>query len=339
MSTEVSSSYFDVIVVGGGIFGSCAAFHSQKLGRKTLLVEQFELNHSNGSSHGKSRIIRYAHQEKKYLPLVQDSYLQISEMEALRNDKLWKKTGLIWASSTSDIDDMVDILKSYNLDHEVLRGSEISARFPQFFLDDLWIGLVDPMGGVLYADKCIKAFQEEFVKLGGIVKEHEEVLTHEEEEEVVKVRTNRMLYSAGKVIFTVGSWIKKYFPEVPLKIKLESIAVCYWRTKKPNDAGLFEPNKFPVFIVSDKNDHRFLFGLPAVDHDGAAKICYHSGEQFDGVSYPEEHSQISEDDNYVIDFYPGSKKILIGGCGSGSGFKRSPSIDVSFFSFARFKKQ
>ncbi|KIH68037.1 hypothetical protein ANCDUO_01629 [Ancylostoma duodenale] len=62
---------------------------------------------------------------------------------------------------------------------------------------------------------------------------------------------------------------------------------------------------------------------------------------------------ISEDNHYVIGYYPGAKNVLVGGCGSGSGFKvapgigkvlsemavgEKPTIDVSFFSFDRFAK-
>ncbi|KAK5974738.1 DAO domain-containing protein [Trichostrongylus colubriformis] len=81
---------FDVIVVGAGIFGSCTAYHCQKLGLKTLLLEQYGLGHSNGSSHGLSRIIRYAHTESEYVPLVTEAYRQIEELEKHTGEKLWR---------------------------------------------------------------------------------------------------------------------------------------------------------------------------------------------------------------------------------------------------------
>ncbi|PIO77555.1 hypothetical protein TELCIR_00317 [Teladorsagia circumcincta] len=63
---------------------------------------------------------------------------------------------------------------------------------------------------------------------------------------------------------------------------------------------------------------------------------------------------VSEDCHYIIGPYPGSSNVLVGGCGSGSGFKVAPaigkvlaemasesqvSIDVSFFSFERFLRR
>ncbi|KAK6048859.1 FAD dependent oxidoreductase [Cooperia oncophora] len=82
---------FDVVVVGAGIFGSCTAYHCQKLGLKTLLLEKYELGHINGSSHGLSRIIRYAHTDSAYVPLVNDSYGQIEELEKKIGENLWRR--------------------------------------------------------------------------------------------------------------------------------------------------------------------------------------------------------------------------------------------------------
>ncbi|EEE69985.1 hypothetical protein OsJ_29890 [Oryza sativa Japonica Group] len=50
---------FDVIVVGAGIMGSCAAYAaSTRGGARVLLLDPFDLLHHRGSSHGKSRTIR-----------------------------------------------------------------------------------------------------------------------------------------------------------------------------------------------------------------------------------------------------------------------------------------
>jgi glycine/D-amino acid oxidase-like deaminating enzyme len=48
----------DVIVVGAGVMGSAAAYQLAKDGRQVLLLEQFQIGHTRGSSHGGSRITR-----------------------------------------------------------------------------------------------------------------------------------------------------------------------------------------------------------------------------------------------------------------------------------------
>lgn len=54
---------YDVAVVGSGIAGVSTAFNLARRGLSTLVLERFDLNHANGSSHGKSRIIRSANPE------------------------------------------------------------------------------------------------------------------------------------------------------------------------------------------------------------------------------------------------------------------------------------
>ncbi|VDO79429.1 unnamed protein product [Haemonchus placei] len=39
-AVAMTNATFDVVVVGAGIFGSCTAYHCQKLGLKTLLLEK-----------------------------------------------------------------------------------------------------------------------------------------------------------------------------------------------------------------------------------------------------------------------------------------------------------
>ncbi|ULT92179.1 hypothetical protein L3Y34_009725 [Caenorhabditis briggsae] len=151
---------FDVVVVGAGIFGSCTAYHCQKLGLQTLLLEQFTLGHSNGSSHGKSRIIRYAHAAPEYVPLVADAYTQIEALEKKRGEKLWNKLGLLWAATGNQVNEISVHLKNLNIEHEVIPGNEISNHYPQLKFDEKWTGLVDPMGGVIYANKWLNAFQK-----------------------------------------------------------------------------------------------------------------------------------------------------------------------------------
>lgn len=373
---------YDVIVVGAGIFGVCTAYHCQKLGLKTLLLEKFKFGHSNGSSHGKSRITRYAHAEKEYVPIVDDSYKQIAELEQMRGEKLWKKTSLLWVSNDSTVDSIATILTEKKVEHEVLRGQEIGQRYPQFSFDEKWSGLVDPMGGVIYADKWHNCFLDEFQKLGGVAKDEHEVISFEDRD-FVEVQTNNGTFCSRKVVFTVGVWLTQFLPDAPFKIQPVSISVCYWKAKHPRDSKLLNEDNFPVFISSFANGDVHNFALPDTDYPGSIKFTQHTGDPLGtDLEHPETRSQkfiempaqfiknhlpvidsqkptvvdfckytVSEDEHYVIDYYPDEENVFIGGCGSGSGFKVAPAIgrglaemcagkkttnDFSFFSYSRF---
>ncbi|EPB72493.1 sarcosine oxidase, monomeric form [Ancylostoma ceylanicum] len=329
----------------------------------------FELFHKLGSSHGQSRIIRYAHTEREYVPLVNDSYEQIAYLEQKTGEKLWKQTGLLWVSTVAEIDSISDILRSFDIDHEKIEGKEVAGRFPQFtFNDSKWAALIDPKGGVLYADKWLRTFQDEFIKLGGKIAENEQVLSYREtSDQLVELQTSKNLLHSKKAIFTVGPWIRNVFPRAPLNIQPESIAVCYWKATRPEDTPLLDANKFPVFIISGDSGLPFgFYGLPSIDYEGCAKVkkfldlpaeLIKNHIPIIDATHPAHVDKckytVSEDNHYVIGYYPGTKNVLVGGCGSGSGFKVAPgigkvlsemaadektSIDVSFFSFDRFAK-
>ncbi|CAI2357263.1 unnamed protein product [Caenorhabditis sp. 36 PRJEB53466] len=385
MYRKIMSTDYDVIVVGAGIFGSCTAYNCQKLGLKTLLLEQFELSHSNGSSHGKSRITRYAHTEVEYVDLVADAYEQIFELERVRGEKLWKKTGILWVSTGNEVETIHNNLTSKNIEHEVVKGSEIGKRYPQFKFDDEWNGLIDPMGGVIYADKWLNAFRDEFKKIGGVLHDREAVVSHTEHGDTLTVHTNKSRYTTKKTIFTVGCWITKFLPDVKINIEPISISVCYWKAKDEADRHLLNENHYPVFIAQEMALKEFHYSLPDTDFPGSIKFCYHHGDALTkDLTHPDKRSQRcidlpaefikkyipvvdgsaptrvdkciytnSPDDHYIIGKIPGKNpNILVGGCGSGSGFKVAPGIgkalaemaagkkttvDVSFFSADRFK--
>lgn len=254
--------HFDVVVVGAGIFGSCAAHHCQKLGLRTLLLEQFAFGHKNGSSHGKSRIIRYAHTDAPYVPLVHDAYQQIDELEKKRDEKLWRKTGLLWVGPDETISGMSSILKDSSINHDVISGNEVSTRYPQFKYDDSVSALIDPMGGVLFADKWLNAFQDEFRSAGGVI-HHEEEVVKFTDGKPVEIVTNKDTYTANKAIVTVGSWISKLIPSLPLKVQPLSIHVTYFKAKKPEESHLTEFEHFPVFIGSQFPGHFSVYALHA----------------------------------------------------------------------------
>ncbi|CAP36074.1 Protein CBG18665, partial [Caenorhabditis briggsae] len=74
--------------------------------------------------------------------------------------KLWNKLGLLWAATGNQVNEISVHLKNLNIEHEVIPGNEISNHYPQLKFDEKWTGLVDPMGGVIYANKWLNAFQK-----------------------------------------------------------------------------------------------------------------------------------------------------------------------------------
>src|SRR2546430_10783930 len=65
----------DIIVLGLAEMGSAAAYHRARRGVRVLGTEQYTPAHAQGSSHGRSRVIREAYFEHPdYVPLIQRAY-------------------------------------------------------------------------------------------------------------------------------------------------------------------------------------------------------------------------------------------------------------------------
>src|SRR5215813_12402567 len=92
---------YDVIVVGVGGMGSAATYHLAARGARVLGLEQFDIPHDLGSSHGISRIIRLAYWEHPdYVPLVRRAYDLWLELER-GGERLLVVTGSIDAGFSS----------------------------------------------------------------------------------------------------------------------------------------------------------------------------------------------------------------------------------------------
>ncbi|GMT06462.1 hypothetical protein PENTCL1PPCAC_28636, partial [Pristionchus entomophagus] len=350
---------FDVIVVGAGIIGSTTAYHLQKAGKKTLMIEQFTLGHSNGSSHGKSRITKYAHADAEYVALVSDATAQIRELEKKRGEQLivMSETGGVIYGSKELMEETAATLRQYNMPSEQLTASEARQKYPLYHYDD-YSALVDPQAGLILADKWLAAFQDEFRRAGGTVSEHTLVKAFKEENGSVLLHTCKGDFSAPKVVFALGSWINKLLPGLPLKGRTEIISVCYWAPKNTADISLVAPEKWPVHIVYQPDGRCFL-SMGSVDVPGAVKFIFHGGQEHYDTDVPageiyerfvedvrahiEKHVPfldtvngpvkverckytLSPDAHYVIDYLPGSKNIQVAGCMSGTGFKNSPGV-------------
>lgn len=111
---------YDVIIVGAGIAGSCAAYSIAKNMKKpanVLLIEQFKLLHDRGSSHGNSRIIRKTYTLQIYSDMASKSFELWNLAERASGMKVLHKTGGLDFGPSTDRNLLATIgLLSYNLD-------------------------------------------------------------------------------------------------------------------------------------------------------------------------------------------------------------------------------
>ncbi|MDY6819379.1 MAG: FAD-dependent oxidoreductase, partial [Halobacteriales archaeon] len=70
-----SAGHYGTIVIGIGGMGSAVTAHLAERGVDVLGLERYDIPHTMGSSHGKTRIIRRAqYEDPAYVPLVERAY-------------------------------------------------------------------------------------------------------------------------------------------------------------------------------------------------------------------------------------------------------------------------
>ena len=123
---------YDVIVVGVGGMGSATVAHLARRGVRVLGLEQYDIPHERGSSHGLSRIIRLAYFEHPaYVPLLHRAYELWWALEREVQERLLIMTGSL-DIGTADSTVFGGALKAaqlHHLVHEVLEPEALADAF------------------------------------------------------------------------------------------------------------------------------------------------------------------------------------------------------------------
>lgn len=169
---------YDVIVVGAGIMGSCAAYAASSRGARVLVVERFGLLHDRGSSHGESRGIRDTYAQAHYLPLVRMARRLWEEAQAEDGGG-----GGRVLTPTPHVDlgpkDEPALHAAVRNGGAAVVREETAATWPgkgAFRVPDGWMAAVSERGGVINATKAVEMFQRLAVKRGAVVREKTEVV-------------------------------------------------------------------------------------------------------------------------------------------------------------------
>src|SRR5919201_1395127 len=93
MSDGRSGAVFDLIVVGGGIFGLSVAWEAGRRGRRTLVVERRSIPNRIAASYGPSRKIRSTYLDPHYARLAREAMAGWRQIEAQLGRELYLPVG------------------------------------------------------------------------------------------------------------------------------------------------------------------------------------------------------------------------------------------------------
>ena len=249
---------YDVVVVGVGGMGSAALYHLARRGKRVLGLERFDLLHEQGSSHGLTRIIRLAYFEHPdYVPLLRRAYELWRALEAEAGEQLLHVTGIVEGGDRI-LDGVLRSCEEHDIAHEVLNGAQIAERFPAYRLPPGMDVVHQPDGGFVVPERCIVAHVEGALSHGATLRARERVLEWKQNENGVRVATDRSVVEADTLVLTAGAWSQDVarLPAGLVRGVRQSLA---WL--QPTRPELFEPDRMPVFNLALDGEH--FYGFPA----------------------------------------------------------------------------
>ena len=360
-------STYDVAVVGLGAAGAATLYQLARRGVHAVGIDRFSPPHIYGSTHGDTRITREAIGEgESYAPLVRRSHAIWRELEAeTGQDLLTQCGGLIIEAAGGGaaghhrhefLASTIACANRNGIKHELLGAADVAGRFPQFAVDGDESAYFEPSAGFVRPERCVESELTVAVRLGAEVRREERVLAVEPSGSGVRVRTDKGVVDAGRVVLAVGPWIRDFVEPQRLRLFTVYRQVMTWFELRP-DAVDHTPGAMPVYIWGLSDGNAF-YGLPAVDGSREVKVAT---EQLDAPTAADEASlevdpveprelydsligkrlpgvsarclrtarclyTVTPDANFVIDEHPDINGVLLVSPCSGHGFKHSAGL-------------
>jgi len=344
---------YDVAVVGLGATGSSALLALARRGISTLGVDRFLPPHAQGSSHGRSRIIRQAYFESPaYVPLVRDAWERWEALERDAGRSLLQKTGglMLGPAAGTLVTGAERSAREHGLPHERLDARAIRRRFPQFLVAPTTEGLHEPMAGILDPEACIASSLALAGRAGATIRTDCPVDRVEPAREAIRLHAGGEVIEAGRVILAAGAWMPALVAgTLPLMVERQ---VMWWF--RPADQMAWQARKAPVFIW-EWEAGRYFYGIP--DQGAGVKVARHheglvvspdqvrrsaSAEEADDIRRliatrlgglepaPVDHAVClytnTPDHDFAMGAWPEDPRVLLASACSGHGFKFASAL-------------
>jgi len=212
----------DVVVVGAGVNGLATARALARQGVDVLLVEQFRIGHTRGSSHGRSRIFRLAYPDPHWVRLAREAYGGWQELEAETGATLLELHGLIEVVREGD-EDSRSALEASGVPFELLGAQDVAERFP-VAVPDGCSAIYQPDAGIIRADLAQRALRESAERHGTRLAEETRIGSLDE-------------IDAGAVVVTAGAWARPLLAaagiDLPVVVTRETVAYFRLESGRP----------------------------------------------------------------------------------------------------------
>ena len=336
----------ECVVVGLGAMGSAALYHLSRQGAAVIGLEQFDMGHGYGSSHGQSRVFRTTYADPLYVRMARESLGLWRELEQVTGQHVLDMNGLlVWATrENARFSETLKTLAQSDLPHEVWDGPQAMRRFPTFQFPEDYVAFHASQNGVLHTEVALQQLRTAAARQGAEIHARCPVQAITPHGDRVRVVTGDAVIEAAHVIVAAGPWLGKLLTGLNLPLQVTREQKVYFHVHEPQR---FHPSEFPVFCEYDTAN----YGFPSLDGDTMKVAADHQGQSVD----PAELDRVPDEDyaprmqawldrwqpgvvrqsagatvclytntpdhDFIIDRHPCHQQLVVGGGFSGHGMK------------------
>lgn len=255
--------------------GSAALYHLAQRGVRVCGIDQFGRAHDKGSSHGETRIIRKAYLEHpNYVPLLDRAYQLWGDLEAKSGEELFVRCGLLALGHASSrvIRGQEACYAEHDLPHEVLEEDDLRRRYPALAVGDGWRAYLDPLGGFLRVEDCVRQHLHLAQQYGATLHMNERVISWQADGDGVRIETDKRQIFTARLVLSTGPWAA---PELrSLGVHTQVVRkVLFWY--EGDGVESYHLGKLPCFLVGEDDSENTFYGFPALEPWGL-KVADHN---------------------------------------------------------------
>jgi glycine/D-amino acid oxidase-like deaminating enzyme len=354
----VASNPTRIAVIGAGVFGAWTAAALAEAGHKVTLVEPWGPAHSRASSGGESRMTRGAYgADAIYTRMARDSLPQWKKLSEVSGLPIFAETGVLFFAREEEpyFTQSMAVHRELGLPTQMLGRAEMQRRFPMIDFAGVEVGLWEPGFGALMARRAVQTLVMHLALTGVEYIQGEALapVAAGERLAAVQLASGRSI-EADRFVFAAGPWLPKLFPDL-LAGKIVPTRQEVFFFAPPAGDSRFQPGSMPGW--ADFNNGDIFYGFPDLEargvkfaHDahGAvvdpdtqsrrpsvaafAEIIAYRDRRFPLLrGAPLTEARVCQYENssngdFLIDFHPRLKNVLLVGGGSGHGFKHGPEV-------------
>lgn len=275
---------YDILVIGGGIFGLSAAIELAQRNYKINLLNPNTLPHHLAASTDISKIVRMEYgPDAEYFRMAEQAIAGWKDWNDRLGMEIYHETGFLLLCKEPLKSERQQFehhsyrqLLARGYPVEKLNATQIGERFPAINPSTYQEAVFNPVAGYAESGLAIEKLAEYARSLGVVIHEGQtvrEFITHKRKIQGVQTREGRT-FSGEHVLVAAGAHTPILLPELQPFMRATGHPV-FWL--KPTDPTRFSRPNLPVFAADISNSG--WYGFPLHPKYGVVKVARHANGQ------------------------------------------------------------